>query len=51
MQSYRLLAFLAAALLTCALLIVMITNDISVAQPVTGATLTDARADARPTSD
>ena len=50
MKSYRLLAFLAAALITYAFLIVMITNDLSVAS-VTGATLTDAGADAQLTSD
>jgi hypothetical protein len=50
MKSYRLFAFLAAALITLDFLIVMIANDVSVAS-VTGATLTDARADAQPTSD
>jgi hypothetical protein len=51
MKSHRLLAFLAAALITGAFLAVMITNDLSVAQQLGGATLTDTSADAQPTSD
>jgi hypothetical protein len=47
MKPYRMLAFLAAVLIT-AFVIVMITNDMSVAQ---GAAVTGATADALPTSD
>jgi hypothetical protein len=50
MKPYRLFAFLAVALITFAFLIVMITNDLSVAS-VTDATLTDARAGAQPAGD
>jgi len=51
MKSYRLLAFLAAALITAAFLAVMITNDLSVAQQLSAATVTDTSADGQPTSD
>jgi hypothetical protein len=51
MKSYRLLAFLAAALITAAFLAVMITNDLSVAQQLTGATVPATSADAQPSSD
>jgi hypothetical protein len=51
MKSYRLFAFLAAALITVAYLMVMITNDMSVAQQVIGAAVTDATADTQPTGN
>jgi hypothetical protein len=51
MKSYRLFAFLAAALITVAFLMVMITNDMSVAQQVIGAAVTDATADTQSTSN
>ena len=51
MKSRRLLAFLAAALVTAAFLAVMITNDLSVGQQLSGATVTDTSADALPASD
>jgi hypothetical protein len=51
MKSYRLLAFLAAALITASFLAVMITNDLSVAQQVSSAAVTDTSADAQPTND
>jgi hypothetical protein len=44
MKSYRLVAFLAAALITAAFLAVMITNDLSVAQQLSGTAATDASA-------
>ena len=44
MKSYRLFAFLAAALITAAFLAVMITNDLSVAQQLSGAAVTDTSA-------
>jgi hypothetical protein len=51
MKSYRLFAFLAAALITAALLAVMITNDLSDGQQLAGAALTDASAGTLPVSD
>jgi hypothetical protein len=51
MKSYRLFAFLAAALITGAFLIAMITSNLSAAQQVIGPAVTDATVDAQPTSD
>jgi hypothetical protein len=51
MKSYRLFAFLAAALITAAFLAVMITNDLSVAQQLSGAAVTDTSAEAQATND
>jgi hypothetical protein len=44
MKSYRLFAFLAAALITGAFLAVMIANDLSVAQQLGDAGVTDTSA-------